>query len=178
VDGSRQLEVLLPLVRRPGRFAELRRRCADAGVQCEIRRGTEVSKWRRVAMLTVPANGNEQAISALDRWTYVQLGTRLFDRIQAEETRRQQRTDRGPHDTTWTSREFKFVVGQVVKGEFLDGVEELCRYAGVRCESRVERKRLALTVVIDISGPSHAVDSAADVIKRWQARFGIVTGGG
>lgn len=129
-------------------------------------------------MLTVPANGNEQALAALDRWTYVRLGTRLFDPIQAEETRCQQQTDRAPHDTTWASREFKFVVGQVVKREFLDGVEELCRSTGVRCESRVDRKRLALTVVINISGPSHAVDSAADVIKRWQARFGIVTGGG
>jgi hypothetical protein len=170
--------VLLPRMRRPGLLAELRSRCAAAGIECEIRRGTEVSKRTRVAILTTPPHLDDHAFAELSRWMFVYLGSRPFDPVEAaaEDRRRREEVERAGPDRTWTSRELKFIVGRIVKREFLDGVEAICASNGVRWDWRVDRKRVALTLVIAISGPTYLVEAAADQLRKWQARFGIVTG--
>jgi hypothetical protein len=163
VEGKTTLEVLLPAVRRPGLVAELRSRCAAAGFECEIRRGTSVSRKTQVAVLTRTGTVDEHALARLSSWTYTRLGTRPFDPAPEPEP---------APDTTWTATQLKMVVGRIVKGEFVRGVERICDANDVRCEWRVDRRFVALTIAVVITGPAHRVGATADQITRWQARFG------
>jgi hypothetical protein len=176
----KELEVLVPRLRRRKRVAELRARCADAGVQCEIRRAGKRANKRTVAILTLPADRDDHAFAELSRWVYVHLGTRPHDlnEAAAEALRRRVEADAARRNTAWTSREFRLLAGRLVRKEFLSGVEAICAATGVRCESRVDGKPLARTIVIVISGPSHAIDDASAQIVTWRAWFRPGPGGG
>jgi hypothetical protein len=157
----------------------MRSRCGEAGVLFEIRRGTEASTKRQRAILTMPPNMSAHALATLSSWIYVNLGTRPFDPIAAaaEEALRQEQADVEPPNTAWTCRELRYGVGRAVRKEFLAGVEAICESEAIGCQSHVERGRLALLIVVTISGPEYAVDSAVARMRRWQSRFRVVPDG-
>jgi hypothetical protein len=176
--GSREFEVLIPRWRRPGLLAEIKSQCAAAGVRGTVRTIGHGQSKKKVLMLTVPADVDHVAFARFSSWIYVRVGTRPYDtrEVAAHVVPRRTATAAGQPMDRWSSKEFKVVVGRMVRKEFLRGVDSICAATGARWEWRVERKGLTRTTLITISGPGSVVAEAARHLLDWQRRFAPVSG--
>jgi hypothetical protein len=179
VSGSRRFEVLIPRLRRRGLLAEIESHCAAAGVQCEEWTDGEGSGNKGALILTVPAGVNAAAFAKLSSWIYVRVGTRPYDLSEAASAavRRREPIDAIRADNAWTSRDFEFAVGRMVRTEFLAGVGSICVSTGARWEWHVERRGLTRTIVVIVSGPGSVVDKTVSELVAWQRRFAPLAGG-
>jgi hypothetical protein len=130
-------------------------------------------------VLTVPPDVSQVALAKLSSWIYVRVGTWPHDPSDAA-------ADAFPGRTAiaavraidaWTSKDFKFIVGRMVRREFLSGVASICAATGARWEWRVERQGLTRTTMITVTGPGSVVDETASQLLEWQRRFAPQTGG-
>jgi hypothetical protein len=171
VGGVRRFEVLIPRLRRRGLLAGIEARCEAAGVHCDVRKVGQGSSKRKVLILSVPAAVSDHAFARLSSWIYVRVGTRPNDLSEAAERATRLEAMDAAQGTAWTVRDLEFVVGRMVRKEFLDGVGAICAAAGVRGECRTERRGLIRTTVVTVSGPRSLVDQAAGQLLDWQRRF-------
>jgi hypothetical protein len=126
--GSRRFEVLLPRLRQPGLLAEIESRCAAAGVRCEVRAGDERSSNGKVLILTVSSDVSQHAFATLSRWIYVRVGTRPYDPGEpaSEAVRHREAIATVQASSAWTSQDLEFIVGRIVRREFLGGIGSIC----------------------------------------------------
>ena len=169
--GVRRFEVLIPRPRRPGLISEVESRCARIGVGCELGTRGQGSRTGRLLILTVPAEADHHGFAELSRWIYVQLGTRPFDPAEAAAARERERQAAQAASRAWTTRELEFVVGLLVRREFLRGVEEICTASGARCEVQTRRERLIRTTVVTVSGPGAVVERTEAELLDWRRQF-------
>jgi hypothetical protein len=177
--GSREFEVLLPRLRRPRLQAEIESQCAAAGVRGAVRTSGRGSAKRKVLVLTVPPDVSEVALAKLSSWIYVRVGTRPHDLSEAaaDAFSRWSAIAAVPAIDAWTSKDLKFIVGRMVRREFLSGVGSICAATGARWEWRAERQVLTRITLITVSGPGSVVDETASRLLEWQRRFAPQTGG-
>jgi hypothetical protein len=173
VYGSRQFEVLLPRSRLPRLLAEIESHCAAAGVRCEVRAGDQRSSKRKVLILTVPTGVSQHAFATLSSWIYVRVGTRPYDPREAtsEGVRHRDAIATVQASNAWTSQELEFIVGRMVRREFLGGIASICASTGARWEWRVQRNGPIRTITVTVSGTGSVVDETVSQLRDWQRLF-------
>jgi hypothetical protein len=177
-DGAvRRFELLVPAWRRPGLLSEIEARCAAIGVGCQLVRRGGGSSRRKALILTVPAGVNQHAFAELGRWIHIHWRTRPYDPGQAATAEARGREDALAASRAWTSHELEFVIGRLVRREFLGGVESICASTGARCEWEIRRSAIAQRIAVTISGPRGVVDTTTQQVRSWAAKFTAVSGG-
>jgi hypothetical protein len=171
VDGSRQFEVLLPRLRRPRLLTEIESQCAAAGVRCEVRARDEGSSKQNVLILTVPSDVSPHAFATLSSWIYVRVGTRPYDPSKATSEAARHALAAARAGNAWTSRDLDFIVGRLVRREFLGGVASICASTGARWEWRPQRNGLIRTIAVTVSGPGSVVEETVSQLRDWQRLF-------
>jgi hypothetical protein len=128
-------------------------------------------------ILSVPAAVSAHTFQTLSSWIYVRVGTRPHDPGKLAERAASPEAMDAVQATAWTVRDLEFIVGRLVRTEFLGGVDAICAAAGARWEWRTERRRLINTTVVTVSGPGSVVQQTASELLEWQRRFTANTGG-
>jgi hypothetical protein len=160
-------------------LVEIESHCAAAGVTCEIRASDQSSSKRKVLILAVPTDVSQHAFATLSSWIYVRVGTRPYDlsEVNSDAVRHRDAIDAVQANNAWTSRDLEFLVGRMVRAEFLAGIGSICASTGARWESRVERNGLIRTTVVTVSGTRSVVDETVSQLFAWQRRFPAEAGG-
>jgi hypothetical protein len=175
--GARQFEVLIPRLRRRSLLRNIESRCESAGVQCEVTTVGSGSSKRKVLILSVPVAVSDHAFETLSSWIYVRVGTRPHDPTEPADGVASPAAMDAVQATAWTVRDLEFIVGRLVRKEFLGGVDAICAAAGARWEWRTERRWLIKKTVVTVSGPGSVVQQTASELLEWQRRFPANTGG-
>jgi hypothetical protein len=156
-------------------LAELKSQCAAAGVLCTVSTGGLGKK--KVAILTVSAEVNDVDLAKLSSWIYISLGTRPYDpHGSLDSVQSPAAADPLQAHNAWASRDLSFVVGRLVRKEFLAGVGAICAATGARWEWRAQRNGLLRATLISIAGPAHVVNETARQVLDWQGRFRSLPG--
>jgi hypothetical protein len=144
-----------------------------------MRTSGQGSTKRKTLLLTVPVDLSYDAFAKLSSWVYVRVGTRPHDlsEVASAILRHREGLDAIRVDNAWTSRDFEFIVGRMVRAEFLGGVGSICAATGARWEWRVRRNGLIRTTVVTVSGPGHVVQKTAGQLLEWQRLFPAQGGG-
>ena len=140
-------------------------------MRCELGTRGKGSRTGHLMTLTVPEEADHHGVAELSRWIYVQLATRPFDPAEAAAVREREREAARAASRTWTTRELEFVVGLLVRREFLRGVEEICAAPGARCEVQTRRERLIRMTVVTLAGPGAVVEATEARLLDWRRRF-------
>jgi hypothetical protein len=125
----------------------------------------------QVLILTVPEEADHHGLAELSRWIYVRLGTRPHDPAEAAAAQEREREGARVASRTWTTRELEFVVGLLVRGQFLRGVEEICAASGARYEIQTRRERRIRITVVTLAGPGAVVDETEARLLDWRRQF-------
>ena len=140
-------------------------------MRCELGTRGRGSRTGQVLILTVGEEADHHGLAELSRWIYVRLGTRPFDPAEAAAVREREREAARVTSRRWTTRELEFVVGLLVRRQFLRGVEEICAASGARCEVQTRRERLIRTTVVALAGPGAVVDETEARLRDWRRQF-------
>jgi hypothetical protein len=154
-------------------LGEIESQCAAAGVRCEVRAGDQSSSRKKVLILTVPTDVSQHAFATLSGWIYVRVGTRPHDPNAAasEAVRQRDAIATVEASNAWTSQDLEFIVGRLVRREFLAGMASICASTGARWEWRAQRNGLIRTIAVTVSGPSGVVEQTVSQLRDWQRLF-------
>ena len=140
-------------------------------MRCELDTRGKGSRTGRLLTLTVPEEADLPGGAALSWGISVPRAPRPFDPAVAAGVRARAREAARAASRTWTTRELEFVVGLLVRSEFLRGVEEICAASGARCEVQTRRERLIRMTVVTLAGPGAVVDDTEARLLDWRTQF-------